>query len=184
MIDFEGSWDQHLPLIEFAFNNNYQASIQMAPFEALYGRKCRSPVGWFETGEQKLLGPDLVQEAVEKVKLIRERMASAQSRKKSYADHRRQDLEFQVGDYVFLKISPFKGVMRFGRKGKLSPRYVGPFQILRRVGKTAYELALPPNMDKVHPVFHVSMLRKYLHEESYVLEPQTIEIGRDLAYSE
>ena len=108
-------------------------------------------------------------------------MASAQSRQKSYADHRRKDLEFLVGDFVFLKISPFKGVMRFGKKGKLSPRYMGPFQILQRIGKTAYELALPPSMDKVHPVFHVSMLRKYLYDESHILEPQTIEIRRDLS---
>lgn len=183
VIDFEGSWDQHLPLIEFAYNNSYQASIQMAPFEALYGRKCRSPIGWFETGEQKLLGPDLVQCAVDKVKLIRERLQTAQSRQKSYADHRRKELEFQEGDLVFLRVSPFKGVMRFGKKGKLSPRYVGPFQILQRVGSRAYELALPPNMGSVHPVFHVSMLRKYLHDESHVLTPQSVDINEDLSYS-
>ena len=108
VIDFGGQWDQHLPLREFAYNNSYHSSIQMAPFEALYGRKCRSPVGWFETGETKLLGPDLVQEAVEKVKLIRDMMQTAQSRHKSYADHRRRALEFQEGDYIFLKISSFK----------------------------------------------------------------------------
>ena len=125
-----------------------------------------------------------MQEAVEKVKLIRERMTLAQSRQKSYADHRRKDLEFQVGDFVILKISPVKGVMRFGKKGKLSPRYVGPFQILRRIGRTAYKLALPPSMDKVHHVFHVSMLRKYLYDESHIMEPQTVDIGRDLSYSE
>ena len=169
VIDFGGQWDKHLPLIEFAYNNSYHSSIQMAPFEALYGRKCRSPVGWFETGETKLLGPDLIQDAIEKVKMIRDRMQTAQSRHKSYADHRRRNLEFQEGDYVFLKVSPFKGVMRFGRKGKLSPRYIGPFQILRKLGNRAYELALPPSMDKIHLVFHVSMLRKYLYDESLVL---------------
>ena len=149
----------------------------MAPFEALYGRKCRSLVGWFEAGEQKLLGPDLVQDAVEKVKLIKERMKTAQSRQKSYSDRRRRDLEFHEGDSVFLKVSPFKGVMRFGKKGKLSPRYIGPFQILRRIGDRAYKPALPPSMDKVYPVFHISMLRKYLHDESHVLEPQTVNIS-------
>ena len=102
VIDFGGQLEQYLPLMEFTYNNSYHSSIQMAPFEALYGRKCRSPVGWFETGETKLLGPDLVQDAVKKVKLIRDRMQTAQSRHKSYADHRQRDLEFQVGDYVFL----------------------------------------------------------------------------------
>ena len=160
MLDFEGGWDQHLPLIEFAYNNSYQSSIQMAPFEALYGRKCRSPIGWFEISDYQLLGPDIVQDAKTKVKLIRERLVTAQSRQKSYADNRRRELEFEVDDHVFLKVSPFKGVMRFGKKGKLSPRYIGPFQILKRKGAVAYELALPPNLDKIHPVFHVSMLRK------------------------
>ena len=110
VIDFEGSQNQHLPLIEFTYNNNYQASIQMAPFEALYGRKYRSPVGWFKIGEQKLLGPDLVYDVMEKVKLIRERIKIAQNRQKSYFDRRRKDLEFQEGEAVFLKVSPFKGV--------------------------------------------------------------------------
>ena len=133
VMDFGGSWERYLPLAEFAYNNSYQASIQMAPFEALYGRKCRSPIGWFEVGESKVLGPDLVQEALEKVKLIRERLLSAQSRQKAYADHRRRDLEFSVGDQVFLRVSPMKGVMRFGKKGKLNPRYIGPYEILERI---------------------------------------------------
>ncbi|XP_070005375.1 uncharacterized protein [Nicotiana sylvestris] len=122
VIDFGGHWDDQLPLAEFAYNNSYQSSIQIAPFEALYGRKCHSPVGWFEPGEAQLLGPDLVQQALEKVALIRERLRTAQSRQKSYADKRVRDLEFMKGEKVFLKVSPMKGVMRFGRKGKLSPR--------------------------------------------------------------
>ncbi|WMV55008.1 hypothetical protein MTR67_048393 [Solanum verrucosum] len=100
----------------------------MAPYEALYGRKCRSPIGWFEVGESGLIGPDLVQQTVEKVKLIQERLLRAQSRQKSYSDVRRRDLEFCVDDWVFLKVSPMKGVMRFGKKGKLSPRFIGPYQ--------------------------------------------------------
>ena len=106
----------------------------MAPFEALYGRKCRSPIGWFEVGDKVLLGPDLVNDATEKVKLIRERLTTAQSRQKSYADVRRKELEFDVGDYVFLKVSPMKGVMRFGKKGKLSPRFIGPYPIVNKMG--------------------------------------------------
>ncbi|OMO58913.1 reverse transcriptase [Corchorus capsularis] len=121
-IDMKGAWDDHLPLVEFAYNNSYQASIQMAPYEALYGRKCRSPVCWDEVGERKLLGPEIVQQIVDKIQLIRERLRTAQSRQKSYADIRRRTLEFDVGDHVFLKVSPTKGVMRFGVRGKLSPR--------------------------------------------------------------
>uniref|UniRef100_A0A2N9EF72 Integrase catalytic domain-containing protein n=1 Tax=Fagus sylvatica TaxID=28930 RepID=A0A2N9EF72_FAGSY len=143
-IDFRGSWEEHLPLVEFAYNNSYQASIQMAPYEALYGRKCRSPICWDDIGERKMLGPEIVQHTVDKIQLIRERLRSAQSRQKSYADTRRRKLEYQVGDHVFLRVSPTKGVMRFGIKGKLSPRFIGPFEVLERVGEVAYRLALPP----------------------------------------
>ncbi|XP_070057253.1 uncharacterized protein, partial [Nicotiana tomentosiformis] len=126
VLDFKGNWDDHLALIEFAYNNSYHSSIKMALYEALYGRRCSSPVGWFEVGETELYGPDLIHQAIEKVKVIQERLRTAQSRQKSYSDVRRRDLEFEVGDWVFLKISPMKGVMRFGKKGKLSPRYIGP----------------------------------------------------------
>ena len=122
-LDFRGSWDKHLPLVEFAYNNSFQATIQMAPYEALYGRKCRSPLHWDEVGEQDILGPDLVQKAVDKIQVVRQRMKAAQDRYKSYADQRRRPLEFEVGDHVFLRVSPTKGVYRFGVRGKLSPRY-------------------------------------------------------------
>ncbi|RVW18432.1 Transposon Ty3-G Gag-Pol polyprotein [Vitis vinifera] len=175
ILDLQGNWDDHLPLVEFAYNNSFQASIGMAPFEALYGRKCRSPICWNDVGERKLLGPELVQLTVEKVALIKERLKATQSRHKSYADHRRRDLEFEVGDHVFLKVSPMKSVMRFGRKGKLSPRYVGPFEILERVGTLAYKVALPPSLSKVHNVFHVSTLRKYIYDPSHVVELEPIQ---------
>ena len=112
----------------------------MAPYEALYGRKCRSMIGWFDVVETESINLDVVQQAVDKVKLIREWLLTAQSRQKSYADNRRRQLEFEVGDWVFLKVSPMKGVMRFGKKGKLNPRYIGPYQIVRRIGKVAYVL--------------------------------------------
>ncbi|GJV21580.1 reverse transcriptase domain-containing protein [Tanacetum coccineum] len=146
VIDFGGSWDVHLPLAEFSYNNSYHSSIRCAPFEALYGRKCRSPVLWAEIGESSLIGPELVQETTDKVVLIKEKLKAARDRQKSYADNRRKPLEFEVGDRVMLKVSPWKGVIRFGKKGKLAPRYVGPFEILERIGPVAYRLRLPEEL--------------------------------------
>ncbi|XP_070010217.1 uncharacterized protein [Nicotiana sylvestris] len=120
--DFKRSWEEHLPFIEFSYNNSYHYSIQMAPYKALYGRRCRSPIGWFDVGKSGLHGPDLVQHAIENVKLIWERLLTAQSHQKSYSDVRRRDSEFRVDDWVFLKVSPMKRVMRSGKKGKPSPR--------------------------------------------------------------
>ena len=156
----------------------------MAPYEALYGRKCRSPIHWDEVGERKLLGPELIQQTTEAIDKIRQRMKTAQTRQKSYADTKRKDLEFEVGDKVFLRVSPIKGVMRFGRKGKLSPRFVGPFEILKRIGKVAYELALPPSLSSIHGVFYVSMLRKYISEPSHVLSYESLDLKPDLSYEE
>ncbi|XP_019250905.1 PREDICTED: uncharacterized protein LOC109229808 [Nicotiana attenuata] len=144
----------------------------------------RSPVGWFEPAEVPLIGPEFVYEALEKVQLIRERLKAAQSRQKSYSDKRHRELEFMVGDKVFLKVSPMKGVMRFGKKGKLSPRFIGPYEILEKKGNVAYKLALPVESSSVHPVFHVSMLRKYIHDESHVITADTIEIKEGLTYEE
>ena len=124
-MNFGESWDKHLHLAEFAYNNSYQSSIEMAPYEALYGCKCRSPICWYEVGEKPLLGPSLVRENDEKIHVIKERLRIAQSRQKSYADKRHRELEFAPGDFVYLKVSPMRGVHRFGIKGKLSPRYVG-----------------------------------------------------------
>ena len=130
VLDHKGSWEENFPLVEFAYNNSYQASIQMTPYEALYGRLCRSPLCWTEVGESSITGPDLIRDTSEKVSLIRQRLLTDQSREKSYADVRRRPLEFEVGDHVFLKVMPKRGVVRFGKRGKLSPRFIGPFQIL------------------------------------------------------
>ncbi|CAM8972006.1 unnamed protein product [Rhodiola kirilowii] len=156
----------------------------MAPFEALYGRRCSSPIGWFDLGESKLLRPDFIRDATDKVRLIKDKLLAAQSRQKSYADPKRRELEFQVGDHVFLRVSLMKGVMRFSKKGKLSPRYIGPFEILERVGNVAYRLALPPTISRVHPVFHISMLRKYISDPSHVLEYERLQINDTLSYEE
>ena len=134
-MEFRGRWDTHLHLMEFAYNNSYQASIGMAPYEALYGRKCRTPVCWDEVGERKLVGSEIVQMTCDKVKVLRERLKISQDRLKSYANNRRRDQEFEVGDMVFLRISQWKGVLRFGKRGKLSPRYIGPYRIVERIGE-------------------------------------------------
>nr|GFB56535.1 reverse transcriptase domain-containing protein [Tanacetum cinerariifolium] len=137
-IDFGKGWVKHLPLVEFSYNNNYHATIKAAPFEALYGRKCHSPVCWTEVGEAQILGPELIQETTEKIVQIKERMQAARDRQKSYTDLKRKPMEFQVGDKVMLKVSPWKGVVRFGKQEKLKPRYVGPFKVLERIGDVAY----------------------------------------------
>lgn len=123
ILDFQDSWDKRLPLVEFAYNNNYQSSIQMAPSEALYGRSCRSLICWFVVDKHKLIRPKIVDDTSKMVQRIRNRMRIAQSRQKNYADQRRRDLEFLVGDHVYLKLAPTKGIMRFGKNSKLSPRF-------------------------------------------------------------
>jgi len=182
VLDFKGSWDAHLPLIEFAYNNSYQASIQMAPFEALYGRKCRSPLCWVELSERRMFGPDLVDQTAVQIDKIRKRLLTAQSRQKSYADVRRKPLEFEEGEHVFLKLTPTTGAGRSIKVKKLHPRYIGPFQILSRVGSVAYKLALPPHLSKIHDVFHVSQLKKYVPDPSHVIEQDDIALRDDLTY--
>ncbi|GKD16992.1 putative reverse transcriptase domain-containing protein [Tanacetum coccineum] len=165
VIEFGKGWVNHLSLVEFSYNNSYHASIKAAPFEALYGRKCRSPVCWAEVGQVQLTGPDLVRETTEKIIQIKQRMQAARDRQKSYADLKRKPMEFQVGDKVMLKVSPWKGVVRFGKRGKLNPRYVGPFKVLEQVGDVAYKLELPQELSRVHNTFHVSNLKKCYADE-------------------
>jgi hypothetical protein len=140
VLEFPRKWDDCLPLVEFSYNNNYQESMKMAPFEALYGRRCRTPLNWSEPGERWFFRPDLVKEIEEKVQHIRYNLREAQARQKNYADKRRRPLVFQVGDHVYLKLSPMKGVNRFVVKGKLAPQYIGLFPILERCGQVAYRL--------------------------------------------
>ncbi|GKC35182.1 putative reverse transcriptase domain-containing protein [Tanacetum coccineum] len=158
-------WDRHLPLIEFSYNNSYHTSIKATHFEALYGRKCRSPICWAEVGDAQLTGPEIVRETTEKIIQIKHRLQALRDRQRSYADKRRKPLEFQVGDKVMLKVSPWKGVIRFGKRGKLNPRYIGPFKILAKVGTVAYRLALPEQLSRVHSTIHVSNLKKCLSDE-------------------
>ncbi|GJV18570.1 putative reverse transcriptase domain-containing protein [Tanacetum coccineum] len=164
-IDFGKGWVNHLPLVEFSYNNSYHASIKAAPFEALYGRKCRSPVCWAEVGQVQLTGPEIVRETTKKVIQIKQRMQAAHDRQKSYADLKRKPMKFQVRDKVMLKVLPWKGVVRFGKRGKLNPRYVGPFKVLEHVGSVAYNPKLPQELSRVHNTFHVSNLKKCYADE-------------------
>ncbi|XP_073035283.1 uncharacterized protein [Primulina eburnea] len=156
----------------------------MAPFEALYGRRCRSPLYWDDVDRAAVTGPDMIHEMEQKVKLIQQRLKAAQDRQAAYANKRRRPLEFQQGDRVFLKVSPFRGTVRFGMKRKLAPRYVGPYEILQRIGTLAYRLALPPSLSGIHDVFHVSMLRKYEPDPSHVLDISEVQLDPDVSYVE
>ncbi|GJY06079.1 putative reverse transcriptase domain-containing protein [Tanacetum coccineum] len=184
VLDFGGSWDVHLPLVEFSYNNSYHSSVRCAPFEALYGRKCRSPIMWAEVGEGQLIGPELVQETTEKISQIKDRLKAARDRQKSYADKRRKPLEFSVGDYVLLKVSPWKGVVRFGKKGKLAPRFVRPFEIIEKVGPVAYRLDLPEELNGVHDTFHVSNLKKCLANPTLQVPLDEIQVDAKLNFVE
>ncbi|GKB16988.1 putative reverse transcriptase domain-containing protein [Tanacetum coccineum] len=168
-----GSWDVHLPLAEFSYDNSYHSSIQCAPFEALYGRKCRSPVLWAKIREGSLIGPELVQETTDKVVLIKEKLKAVKDRQKSYANNRRKPL-----------VSPWKGVMRFGKKGKLAPRYVGPFEILERICPIAYRLRLPKKLSELHGTFHVSNLKKCLADANLHMPLDEIEVDKTLHFVE
>ncbi|GKC50787.1 putative reverse transcriptase domain-containing protein [Tanacetum coccineum] len=153
--------DRHLPLVEFSYNNSYHTSIKAAPFEALYGRKCRSLVCWTEVGDAQLTGPAIIHETTE-----------------------RKPLEFQVGDRVMLKVSPWKGVERFGKRGKLNPRYVGPFKVNEKVKTVAYKLELPQQLSRVHNTFHISNLKKCLSDESLVIPLGELHVDDKLHFVE
>ncbi|GKC58693.1 putative reverse transcriptase domain-containing protein [Tanacetum coccineum] len=169
---------------EFSYNNSYHASIKAAPYEALYGQKCRSPVCWAEVGEAQLTGPEMIQETTEKIVLIKQRIQAAYDRQKSYADLKRKPMEFKVGDRVILKVSPWKGVVRFGKRGKLNPRYVGPFKVLAKVGKVTYRLELPQELSWVYHTFHVSNLKKCYADELLAMPLEGIHVDDKLQFVE
>ena len=181
VIHYDKNWDKCLRLAEFSYNNSYQTSLKIAPFEALYGRRCQTPLSWSQTGERKIFGPELVVEAEEKVKLIQENLRAAQSRQKSYFDKRRKPLKFNVGDHVYLWVSPTKGVQRFGIKSKLATRYIGPYEIIEECGPVAYRLRLPSQLAIVHDVFHISQLKKCVRVPTEIIEQQDNLVEPDLS---
>ncbi|WVZ97347.1 hypothetical protein U9M48_042894 [Paspalum notatum var. saurae] len=183
-IQYGTSWDKSLPYAEFSYNNSYQASLKKLPFEALYGRRCRTPLFWNQTGEKQVFGPDLIGDAEQQIKMVRENLRVAQSRQKSYADVRRRDLTFKVDDFVYLKVSPMRGIQRFNMKGKLAPRYIGPFKIVERKDEVAYKLELPPNLSGIHDVFHVSQLKKCLRVPEEQAPLEGLDVQEDLTYTE
>ncbi|GJX11716.1 putative reverse transcriptase domain-containing protein [Tanacetum coccineum] len=176
--------DRHLPLIEFSYNNSYHTSTKAAPFEALYGRKCHSPVCWAEVRDNQITSPEIIHETTEKIVQIKQRIQAARDRQKSYVDVRRKPLKFQVGDKVMLKVSPWKGVIRFGKRGKLNPRYIGPFKVLEKVGAVAYRLELPHQLSRVHSTFHVSNLKKCLSDEPLAIPLDEIHFDDKLYFVE
>jgi hypothetical protein len=181
---YPGSWDKNLPWAEFSYNNNYQESLKMAPFETLYGWQCRTPLNWIEPGEKAIFGSDIVVEAEATVHRIQENLKATRLCQESYANKRRWPLQFEVGDHVYLNVSPMKGVKRFGVKGKLSPRYIGPFPILEKCGKVTYKLELPPSLVGVHDIFHVSQLKKCLKAPIDVVLPELAPHEIGLTYPE
>nr|GFA47816.1 putative reverse transcriptase domain-containing protein [Tanacetum cinerariifolium] len=165
-------------------DGSYRASIKVAPYEALYGWKCRSPVCWAEVGEAQLTGLDMIQETTEKIILIKQRMQAAQDRQKSYADQKRKPMEFEVGDRVMLKVSHWKGLVRFIKWGKLNPRYIGPFKVLAKIGDVAYRLELPQELSRVHHTFHVSNLKKCYANELLAMPLKGVHIDETLQFVE
>jgi hypothetical protein len=175
-------WDKHLPPAEFSYNNSYQESIKMSPFEALYGQPCHAPLSWSESSERVIFGPDIMTDVEEKVKQMRANILAAPSRQKSYTDMRRNPLEFEVCDHIYLQVSAMKGVCHFGIKGKLAPRYISSYPIINKYGPTSYQVELPVKLAGVHNVFHVSQLKRCLKPRADVVIEDSILLEPDLTY--
>jgi len=184
VLEFQGKGEDNLPLVEFPYNNSYQSTIRMTLFEALYGRKCKTPLYWSDLHEALIICPKMIQETVETIRRIREHIKVAQSRQKSYADKSKRPLEFQVADKVSLKVSPTKGINRFRVCRKLSPRYIGPYEIIEKWNPVACCLDVPIELEHMHTVFDISQHRKYTLDPNHTIVPESIEITMDLVYEE
>jgi hypothetical protein len=184
VLNYPDKWDKCLPLAEFSYNNSYQESLRMAPFKALYGRRCRTPVNWIEPGERTIFGPDLVIEAEGIFHRIQSNLKATKARQESYTNKQRRPLEFKAGNHVYLHVLPTRGVKRFGIKGKLASRYISLFLVLTRLGNMAYRSELPPALAGVHNVFHVSQLKKCLRPPVDVVVDDVSPLDADLSYPE
>ncbi|XP_022873113.1 uncharacterized protein LOC111392066 [Olea europaea var. sylvestris] len=174
------SWETHLTLMEYAYDNSFQATIGMALYKVLYDRKYRSPIHWDEVRKNRILDPEINERTIKAIDKIRAKIKKALDQQKSYADVRRKDFEFSVEDKVFLKVTPMKGSLRFGKKGKLTSRFIGSFEILERIDAVTYRLALSPKLTVVHHAFHVSMLGKYVHDPNRVVRLGHWSIGDEV----
>jgi hypothetical protein len=178
------SSDKSLPYTEFSYYNSNQTSIEMAPYEALYGWQCRTPLFSSQTRESQVFGPEVLRDIEKKVQMVHESLKVAQTWQKSYADKQKRDLSFEISDFIYLKVSSLRGTQRFKVEGKLAPRYVGPFKVIDHKGEVAYQLELPPQLSDVHDVFHVSQLMKCLRVLEEQLPMEELDLGGDLTYSE
>jgi hypothetical protein len=174
VMDQQKCWEEFLPLVEFAYNKSYQSTIKMAPFEFFFGRPCRTPWSWDRLEDRVLVGPEVIQEMEEQMKTIIPRIKEVQDRQKSYADAHQVDRSYEVGNRVFLRVEPHKISIKFGKGDKLSPRFVGPFEIVERKGTVAYRLALPNSLRRMHDVFHVSVLRHYISDPTHVIDMSSL----------
>jgi hypothetical protein len=184
VLEHQGNWDTNLSWAEFSYNNSYQESIKMAPFKALYICHCCTPLNWIKPGEKVIFGPDRINEAKATVHRIQDNLNAAKACQESYDNKMHQHLEFKVGDHMYLRVSPMKGMKRFGMKGKLAPRYIRPFPVLEKCGTTTYKLDLPPSLAVVHDIFHISLLKKYLKAPVDVVLPEVTPLEDDLTYLE
>jgi hypothetical protein len=183
-LQYGRSWNKSLSYAKFSYNNSYQESLKMAPFEMLYRRRCQTPLFWNEMGEWRVFGPDVLDAVEKKVHMVRENLRVTQSRQKSYADHRRRELSFEVGDFVYLKVSPMRALHRFKVRGELASSFIGPFKILEKRGEVAYLLELPPQLSDVYDVFHVSQLKKCLRVPKEQIPMEDLDDKEDLSYQE
>jgi hypothetical protein len=168
-------WEDYLHLVEFAYNNGYQNSAKLSPFKILYGRKCTTPIRWDNPADRLMVGPEILQEMENIVRKVQQNLKEAQDRQKSYADQKRRNLEFQVGDHVYMKVKAQKLSLKLGNYANLAPRFCGPLEILTRIGPVAYQLALPTNL-RIHNVFHVSLLKKYIHDPTHRIDWNLVQV--------
>jgi hypothetical protein len=182
VLEHQGRWDQDLPWAEFSYNNIYQESLKMAPFEVPYGRWCCTLLNWIELGEKVIFGPDFIEEVEATVRHIQDNLKATKSRQETYANKRHRPLAFEDGNHVYLSVSPMKGVKRFRVKGKLAPCYIGLFPILEKCGTMAYKLDLKPSLAGAHDIFHVLLLKKCLKAPMDVVLPGVTQLKADLSY--